>query len=719
MLAHSPLVARRQLAVDCARAGCRHELTFSAGGEDFERPWLGRPEELDYRSQAAAILSELMRDPEPAVRVTAAQAGGRLIRKQTYEGFSPVAVVLVSGLVEGGASLDEARRELHNIVEFDAGGQAVGEAIEQMRALLEPRTLRDRYSALLASWRFDHHPDEEALRELALQLVGQPDEDVIGFLSESGPGRYRAGQALALADPSHSFLPRIRAALESQEGSTQLAAGYLQALPEPEADATLDAWEPISTLGMQVLDLTIHRPLTPLRVARIERLARAGTLRQGWHDLLKGRYLNEPPERRALLRPLLELAPMAWLDLAEGAVTTDKDKNAAVEELQLAWSAAFPSAKFSDSDWKHATQKLEAYSSAFLRAFGLSQMREQRVFPPQLIEVVGTIVNPWAEFAIVFESLTSDEQRRVARTIRTRAWGLKPDDVKEWIGDDQARLMLVAAMAPSVTEDPDNLAAGLLDAWPDDDGLAHLTYAHFNRQGFPGMVLSDATARAADGELAQLRRMANSARPGLSRWARRFVAEHERIAHERHEEESADALGIGWWREPGQKISQAIYKLAESQQGYFSAEQARSSGCSAQLLRRYQQTGKVLRVQRSIYRLEQFPAGEHEDLVVVWLWSARKGVFSHATALTLHGLSNVIAEQHELTLPSRQEGRRLKLPPGVRLHFADVAKADRVALGPIWATSVERTLADCAAAGVSEEILREARDDAKRKGLLP
>ncbi len=718
MLARSPVVARRQLAVDCARAGCTQELTFSAGGDDFERPWLGHPEELDYRASAAAILAALMRDPEPAVRLKAAQAGGSLVRQQTYEGFAAVAVVLVSGLVEGTASLDQARRELDNIVEFDAEGPDVADAIEQIRVLLEPRTLRDRYSALLASWRFDHHPDENALRELTLQLVAQPDEDVIGFLCESGPGRYLAGQALALADASHSFLPRIRAALETAEGSTQFAAGYLQALPESEADATLDAWEPIPTLGMQVLGLTNRRPLTPLRVARIERLARAGALRPGWHDILKGRYLNEPPQARALLRPLLELAPMAWLDLAEGAVTTDTDKSLAVEELQLAWSAAFPSAEFSDSDWKNATLKLQTHSPAFLRGFGLSQLRERRVFPPQLIEVVGTIVNPWAEFAIVFESLTPDEQSRVARTIQTRAWGLKPEDVRQWIGDDAARLMLVAAMAPSLKDQPDNLAAGLLDAWPGNDALARLIYSHFNRQGFPAMVIFDSTARAADGELAQLRRMADSAQPGLSRWARRFVAEHERIARERHEEESADALGIGWWREPGQKISQAIYKLAESQQGYFSAEQAKSSGCSAQLLRRYQQTGKILRVQRSIYRLEQFPAGEHEDLVVVWLWSARKGLFSHATALTLHGLSNVIAEKHELTLPSRQEGRRLKVPPGVRLHFADVSKSERVAIGPIWATSVERTLADCAAAGVSEDILREARDDASRKGLI-
>ena len=92
---------------------------------------------------------------------------------------------------------------------------------------------------------------------------------------------------------------------------------------------------------MQVVDLTVRRTLSPLRVARIRRLAVAGALRPGWHDILEGRYLNERPATRALLRPLLELAPMSWLKLAEGAVTTDEDKVAAVKELQLAWLAAF------------------------------------------------------------------------------------------------------------------------------------------------------------------------------------------------------------------------------------------------------------------------------------------------------------------------------------------------------------------------------------------
>jgi hypothetical protein len=44
-------------------------------------------------------------------------------------------------------------------------------------------------------------------------------------------------------------------------------------------------------------------------------------------------------------------------------------------------------------------------------------------------------------------------------------------------------------------------------------------------------------------------------------------------------------------------------------------------------------------VRRGIYRLVHFPAGQHEELVVAWLWSERVGIVSHQTALALHELS--------------------------------------------------------------------------------
>src|SRR5208337_2168977 len=65
-----------------------------------------------------------------------------------------------------------------------------------------------------------------------------------------------------------------------------------------------------------------------------------------------------------------------------------------------------------------------------------------------------------------------------------------------------------------------------------------------------------------------------------------------------------------------------------------------AAGYSTQLLLKHIRSGRVTRVRRGVYRLVHFPAGEHENLAVLWLWSERMGVFSHHTALALHGLSD-------------------------------------------------------------------------------
>ena len=75
-----------------------------------------------------------------------------------------------------------------------------------------------------------------------------------------------------------------------------------------------------------------------------------------------------------------------------------------------------------------------------------------------------------------------------------------------------------------------------------------------------------------------------------------------------------------------------LYETAQSQEGHFTTEQGRDAGYSPQLLVKYLGSGKVRRVRRGVYRLKHFPPGQHEDLVVLWLWSGRSGILSHETA---------------------------------------------------------------------------------------
>jgi predicted transcriptional regulator of viral defense system len=161
-----------------------------------------------------------------------------------------------------------------------------------------------------------------------------------------------------------------------------------------------------------------------------------------------------------------------------------------------------------------------------------------------------------------------------------------------------------------------------------------------------------------------------------------------------------------------------LYETAGIQDGHFTTQQAAAAGYSSQLLLKHIRGGRVARVRRGIYRLVHFPAGEHVDLAVVWLWSGRFGVFSHQTALALHGLSDVLPAQLHLTLPAGWRQRRFRTPNGVALHYADVATDERVWFGPVPVTSPRRALSDCASDPFSPDLLRQAAQQALRRGLV-
>lgn len=161
----------------------------------------------------------------------------------------------------------------------------------------------------------------------------------------------------------------------------------------------------------------------------------------------------------------------------------------------------------------------------------------------------------------------------------------------------------------------------------------------------------------------------------------------------------------------------ALFEVAQAQAGYFTTQQAAAAGYSPQLLA-YLGSKKVARMRRGIYRLVHFPASDYEDLVVFWLWSEQAGVFSHETALALHDLSDVLPGKVHLTLPASWRRRRLRVPMGLVLHFADVGAADRASFSAVPVTAPLRTLRDCIEANAAPSHVRQAILQARRRGLI-
>lgn len=161
-----------------------------------------------------------------------------------------------------------------------------------------------------------------------------------------------------------------------------------------------------------------------------------------------------------------------------------------------------------------------------------------------------------------------------------------------------------------------------------------------------------------------------------------------------------------------------LFQTAGTQEGYFTTRQAAEAGYSSQLLLKHIRAGRVARTRRGIYRLVHFPSGEHEDLVIAWLWSERLGVISHQTALALHELSDALPSQVHLTLPRAWRSRRFRVPAGIVLHYADVSQEERTWFGSVPTTNARRSLNDCAREGLSPDLLRQAAQQTLRRGLV-
>ncbi len=159
-----------------------------------------------------------------------------------------------------------------------------------------------------------------------------------------------------------------------------------------------------------------------------------------------------------------------------------------------------------------------------------------------------------------------------------------------------------------------------------------------------------------------------------------------------------------------------LYGLATVHGGYFSAQEAVAVGLSTRDLSYHRQRGHITPAFHGIYRLTHYPPGDLEELIVVWLATDQETVFSHETALQLHELSDALPNRIHVSLPA--SWRRRLLPAGVERHYLDAPLADDRWVGDVPVTTPARALADGNAAHVSDELVRQALNQARSRGLI-
>jgi predicted transcriptional regulator of viral defense system len=157
----------------------------------------------------------------------------------------------------------------------------------------------------------------------------------------------------------------------------------------------------------------------------------------------------------------------------------------------------------------------------------------------------------------------------------------------------------------------------------------------------------------------------------------------------------------------------ALYSVAEAQAGYFTTAQAGSSGYSRSLLTHHTDAGAFKRARTGVYRLSRFPASQWEDLFVAWLQAGPRAVVSHDSALALYDLSDLLPSETHFTLPRSSSRRR----PQIRMHTTVLPPEDVTTREGLPVTSVSRTIADVARAGLPEDLVRQAIRQALDRGL--
>ena len=165
---------------------------------------------------------------------------------------------------------------------------------------------------------------------------------------------------------------------------------------------------------------------------------------------------------------------------------------------------------------------------------------------------------------------------------------------------------------------------------------------------------------------------------------------------------------------------QKLFEAASLQQGYFTAQQAVRTGFSYRMHSHYKQSGQWLEIDRGVFRLAQFPNSPDEDYVRWSLWSRdRKGepqaVFSHDSALAIHGLSDIMPSKIHFTVPS---GFRKRMPKGCVAHKGMVPANEKEQREGFFVTTPLRTIIDSAESNLSMDYLQQAIKEACDKGMI-
>ncbi len=159
-----------------------------------------------------------------------------------------------------------------------------------------------------------------------------------------------------------------------------------------------------------------------------------------------------------------------------------------------------------------------------------------------------------------------------------------------------------------------------------------------------------------------------------------------------------------------------LFDRALDQYGYVTTDDARELGVPPIELRKLaMRRGGFHNVARGLYKFDQVPTAEHQDVMEAVLLVGGDAVATRETVLLMHGLANVLPQQIQVGTSHRI---RRALPPTIRITDTVIPDEDRTQFQGIPTTTVRRALIDSRGA-VMQDRLIAATTIAARRGLVP
>lgn len=161
-------------------------------------------------------------------------------------------------------------------------------------------------------------------------------------------------------------------------------------------------------------------------------------------------------------------------------------------------------------------------------------------------------------------------------------------------------------------------------------------------------------------------------------------------------------------------LRRRLVAVAATQSGYFTAGQALDAGYSYPAQKYNADRGSWVRVGYGLYRLPEWPIGQHDDLVRWSLWARGRGVVSHETALSVYELGDVNPSKVHLTVPPNFRPSA----HGVVLHKGSLPAEDVRSHEGFRITTPLRSLLDVGAGDLELALLSGAIQDALDQGMV-